>query len=118
MKVIEKINGVAIGHADGSISCWDLDTGELRTSKQLFASAIVGMVASRDESCLVVAVDSLPTITCLDPESLEIIAELDAGTGNIIDIRTDLRANRIQIFGDQGAIRIWPFRKEVAAEVR
>jgi len=110
MQINEANNEIVVGHADGSISCWDLATGKQRTSQHLFESSIVGIVLPDHDGCLVVAVDNLPTVTFLDPESLKVIARLDAGTGNILDLRTDLAARRIQIFGDHGVFRIWPFR--------
>lgn len=108
LQVNESSHEALVAHADGSISCWDLETGAMRLREHLFPGTVVGMVLVPGERCLVVAVEGLSVLTFLDPETLEVLVELEAGTGRIADLRADLMKQRLQILGEQGALRIWP----------
>lgn len=98
---------VAIAHADGSISLRALESGSELLSKRILSSHISSLVSPQGSGVLMIASNSQPTITCVDASSLEILAQFDAGTGNIIGMKTDAKAKCLQILGGKGAVRIW-----------
>ncbi len=98
---------VAIAHADGSISLRDLQSGAELLSERILSSQVSSMVSPLDSGVLMIASDNQPNMTCVDASTLKVLAQFDAGTGNIIGIKTDAQAKRLQILGSKGAVRLW-----------
>ena len=98
---------IAVAHADGTIGIHNLMTGELLLTGQILNNRIGCIISPGNSGCLIVSSDDEPTLTCVDANSLNLIARLDSGTGDIIGLRTDMDWRRVQILGERGAIRIW-----------
>ena len=99
----------AVAHADGSISLRDLQSGAELLSKRILSSQVSSMVSPAGSNVIMIASDNQPFISCVDAGTLKVLAKFDAGRGNIIGMKIDDHAKRLQILGSQGAVRIWQF---------
>ncbi|XZE53627.1 protein kinase domain-containing protein [Planctomycetaceae bacterium SH139] len=108
---------VAVAHADGSVSLRNLDSGEELVSKRILSNEVSNMVSPKNSNVLIVASSNQPYVTCLDAETLKVLAQFDIGTGNIIGMKTDMNSTRLQILGSNGATRIWSLPASDTASV-
>lgn len=106
-QIHEEKKKVTFAHADGSLSLFDLTTNEMIKTAHHFGSPVGGILLPRRADCLVVSVLDEPYLYCVNFDSLQMTAKLDAGNGSIAGIRTDMKSRRLQILGDNGAVRIW-----------
>jgi serine/threonine protein kinase/WD40 repeat protein len=99
---------LVVGHDDGSLSQWDIETGRRTRIEQISADSINGLCVSPDQDCLLASSNTGSELLLLEPNSFKIIAKLEAGIGNILGMRTDSLSKQLQLIGDAGLIRVWP----------
>ena len=104
---ISKSSELLIGHDDGSISVWDLESGEQKLMKQVSGDSIIGLCVPANSNCVMATARSNSELILLDATTLSVMARFDAGVGNILGIRSDSDSRQLQIIGESGLVRVW-----------
>lgn len=105
---------ILLGHEDGSLSVRSTESGERIRHAFSLANPIQEIVLPWNSNVAFITSEDSAAITCVAPQSLEVIAELDAGVGTIKGMRADRNFKQVQILGTNGLSRTWPLP---AAEV-
>lgn len=96
-----------IGHGDGRVTQWSLDSGKQLAERHIAGDAIVGINAVPGTKRIIVMAASRPDLIFLDEQTLDIQASLDAGIGDLMAMRADATGKQLQLIGEDQIIRIW-----------
>lgn len=112
----EDARTILLGHEDGALSIRNADDGRFLRRDYVLESMVQGIILPAASNTAFVTAGESSVISCIDPNSLKVIAQLDPGVQTIKGIRSDREYTQLQILGTNGSSRIWTLPSTAKSE--